>query len=337
MSIGLAVIGCGQWGFNHLRVFAETEGVRLLYGVDPREDRRKSLERRFPGARFVADPGAALADPAVTAVVIATPTSTHAPVVRAALEADKDVLCEKPLCTSPSEAAGLRDLAAARGRILMVGHVFVYNAGIQLLRRYVQEGTLGRLYYFHSTRTNLGPIREDVDVVWDLAAHDVSIFHYILGRSPVEVSARGASFLREPTADLAFLTLAYPGGVAAHVHVSWLDPRKVRQITAVGEKKMALWDDMNPAEPIRLYDKGVRREPGYESFGEFQLVIHEEEVLIPRVRQIEPLKAEDAHFIDCVRTRKAPVTDGAAGFEVVRVLDAVRRSLEGRGVPVSVT
>jgi predicted dehydrogenase len=260
---------------------------------------------------------------------------THFALVKQALEAGKDVLCEKPLAATVGECRALCEIAAARGRILMVGHVFLYNPSVQHLKVDLERGELGRVYYMDATRTNLGPVRRDVGAIHDLASHDISIFSFLLGAAPSEISAAGGFFLQEKIEDIGFLTLSYPRGVICHVHTSWLNPRKVRQLTIVGDHKMAVWDDMNNLEPIRYYDKGVAADH-YSSFGEFQMILRDGAITIPKVRLYEPLQKQDQEFVDCLRTRRSPAANGEFGTAVVRVLEAARESISKRGQSVKV-
>jgi predicted dehydrogenase len=217
----------------------------------------------------------------------------------------------------------------------MVGHTFLFNAGIMRLRQYIRRGKLGRLYNMSAVRTNMGPIRKDVSAVWDLASHDVSIFNFLLDAKPTSVSARAETFIQKGTADVAFITLTYPGKILVNIHVSWLSPRKVREITVVGEKMMLIWDDMDRVGPIRIYDKKVVRQQDYESFGEFQLLIKEGDLTIPRVVMTEPLRTQSEHFIRCVRRRQQPLSNGMTGVDVVRVLTAIDQSIRRQGAPVA--
>ena len=269
-------------------------------------------------------------------MVIATPVQSHFALVKQALEAGKDVLCEKPLAVTVDECRALCDLAAAKRRVLMVGHVFLYNPGVQHLKIDLDRGELGRVYYMDATRTNLGPVRRDVGAVYDLASHDISIFNFLLGTEPLEVSGAGGFFLQEKIEDIGFLTLTYPKGIVCHVHTSWLNPRKVRQLTIVGDHKMAVWDDMNNLEPIRYYDKGVTADH-YSSFGEFQMILRDGAITSPKVKLFEPLLKQDENFIECIRSRRAPVASAEFGLAVVRVLEAARRSMAQRGAPVKVS
>jgi predicted dehydrogenase len=335
-KLGAAVIGCGHWGPNHIRNFSSHKQARVLYCVDMDTRRLEAMAELFPTVEATTDLTRVLGDPRVDVVVIATPTSTHFALTKQALESGKHVLCEKPLAASGAEAEQLVTLSRAANRLLMVGHVFLFNAGIVKLRELVVGNELGRVHYLHATRTNLGPIRQDVDCVWDLATHDVSIVNHLLHQLPVEVSARGGCYLQDGKVDVAFITLKYPDQVLANIHVSWLDPKKVRQLTIVGDRKMITWDDMAPATPITIYDKGVVREPFYKDFGEFQLVTKEGDVLIPKVRAEEPLRAQTNYFIGAVATGKLDLCGPEEGVAVVRVLEAIQKSMAGNGAPVTI-
>ncbi len=336
-KINIGVIGCGQWGPNHVRNFTHLPYSQAAMCADLDEKRLKSMKETFLNIVPTKDPMEIFKNPEIHAVCVATPTATHYQMVKAALEHDKDVLCEKPLAVKASECEELVALAKKRKRILMVGHVFVFNSGIRRLKDYIKNGELGKIQYAHSERTNLGPFRYDVNVVWDLAPHDVSIFNFLFNGMPTEVSARGHRCLSKEREDVAFVNLAYPGDVMVSLHVSWLDPKKVRNITIVGDRKMVSWDDLATVGPISLYDKRVEKSmPYYETFGEFQLFSKEGDITIPKFEMWEPLKAQDAYFVDCVRDRRQPeYADGTKGWEVVRVMEAIQKSMEGRGAPVS--
>ncbi len=332
MNIG--VIGCGQWGPNHIRNFSNLPGCKVLMCADLSAQRLSAMKQSFRDIQTTTRYKEILNSPEVDAVVISTPTSTHDALVRESLLAGKDVLCEKPLCLREKDARELIKLAKNKRRILMVGHVFLFNAGIRKLRELIQKGQCGRIYYLHSERTNLGPFRNDVNAVWDLATHDISIFNYLLGSNPREVSARGGKYLQKNLEDVAFISLAYPKNVLVNIHVSWLDPRKVRQMTVVGDKKMMIWDDLDNVGPVKIYDRQVVQKYFYESFGEFYLLAKEGTITIPKIDLYEPLKAQAVHFFECVQKRRQPISDGNSGLEVIRVLSAIQKSLEKRGAPV---
>jgi predicted dehydrogenase len=328
--VRIGVIGFGQWGPNHVRNFSQQEGCELVRVCDSSDARLKAAQKFLRGVAVTTDPAQVTQAADIDAVIVATPTSTHYALVKAALAAGKDVLCEKPLAQTAAECRELAELAVKQGRILMVGHVFLYNPGVLHLKTDLDRGELGRVYYMDAVRTNLGPVRKDVGAIYDLASHDISIFNFLLGTPPVEVSATGQSVLLSGIEDVAFLTLHYPGNIVCHAHTSWLNPRKVRQLTIVGDQKMALWDDMNNLEPIRYYDKGVMADH-YTSFGEFQLILRDGQILIPKVKMFEPLAKQDLEFVACIRSRRAPLSDAWFGLAVVQVMEAAMESLRNQG------
>jgi predicted dehydrogenase len=333
--IGVAVIGAGHWGPNLVRNFQSSPRTEVLWVVDRDERRLEQLRDRYPDVKLATDPTEALRSSDVDAVVVATPTTTHFSVVRAALEHDKHVMVEKPLTSNAVEAARLVDLAGERRRVLLVGHVFVYNPAVVRAKQYLDEGAVGAVHYISMTRTNLGPIRFDVNAAWDLASHDIAIANYWLGTSPLAASAVGGMWINPGIEDAVFASLRYPGGVLVHLHSSWLNPRKLRDITVVGERSMLTVDDMNVTEPLRIYDKGVRDEPSIaevaDTFMSFRASVREGSVTIPRVPLGEPLRAECDHFVECVMTGARPMTGGPEGLAVVRALEAVDRSVRGGG------
>lgn len=335
----IAVIGAGHWGPNLIRNFHTHQTSEVAWVVDRDPQRLELTRARYPDVRVGSDPAAAFADPAVDAVVIATPTVTHYPLALAALTAGKHVLVEKPISTRTEEAEELCALADRLGRVLMVGHVFLFNGAVRRIKEYLDAERIGRILYLSMVRTNLGPIRSDVNAAWDLAAHDVAIANYWLGAAPLGAAAQGGSWINPGIEDAVFASLWYPDGVVAHLHVSWISPRKVRDITLVGEKGMLTFDDMNLSEPVRLYDKVVteQRSPGFvDTFGSFRTSIREGDVLIPRVSTGEPLRTECDHFIDCIAKGSRPLADGWSGAAAVRVLAAFDRSLREGGRRVDV-
>jgi predicted dehydrogenase len=330
-KIGIGLIGYGHWGPNHARVFSGLAGCRVVAVSDSDDRRLDAAHRTMPDSVTTKDFRALLNHPELDAVVIATPLTTHFALVKEALQAGKDVLVEKPICYTAHEAQELVELAESLGRVLMCGHIFLFNSGIVKLRQYIEEETLGRIYYMSATRTNLGPLRTDVNALYDLGSHDISIFHYLLNGRPTDVAAWGECYLQHDIEDVTFACLEYPNRTLCQMHVSWLNPRKERTLVIVGEKKMAVWDDMQPLETIRLYDKGLMNEPYYDSFGHFQLVLRDSDILIPKLPAAEPLKAQNTHFLDCIRERKKPLTDGAFARDVVIALEELQRSLHKGG------
>ena len=337
--INIGVIGCGQWGPNHIRIFSQLPNSRAVMCADLSGQRLKTIQENFPRVKTTTDYRDILKNADIHAVCIASPTDTHFHFAKEALEHGKHVFCEKPLALKTEECAHLEQLAAQKKKILMVGHVFLFNAGIRQLKEYIRSGELGRVHYAHSTRTNLGPFRYDVSALWDLAPHDISIFNYLFDSSPVNVSARGQKCLGTERDDLVFGTLEYPpkapaeGNTVAHVHVSWIDPKKVRQITIVGEKKMVTWDDLDDVGPIKLYDKHVEKSSAYYlTYGEFRFLSKEGGITIPKIDLSEPLKTQDQYFIDCVERNVPPdLADAGKGLDVVKTLIALQNSIERRG------
>jgi len=330
-KLKIGIIGCGHWGPNHVRNFSSFPDSEVAWVSDLNEERLKFIRDSYPGIRVSKDYRDIIADPLVDAVVISTPTSTHYQIVKDSLAAGKNVLCEKPLTLRSWESEELVRLAEEKRKTLMVGHVFLYNIGVQKLKEYINSGSIGKIYYLHSTRVNLGPIRNDVNAVWDLASHDISIFCYLFDKFPEKVSANGNCFLRDNIEDVAFVSLMFSGGVLANAHVSWLDPRKVREIVVVGDKKMIVWNDMALEDTLRIYEKSVEGEPYYSDFGDFQLLPKEGNVIVPKLKLMEPLKNQSRHFIDCLKEGKRPISDGEFGWKVVRVLEAAQKSLSDGG------
>ncbi len=343
--IEVAVVGAGRWGPNLIGNFESSGRSRVRYVVDQDTQRLAAIKSRFSSPRVGTDFGAVVDDPAVDAVVIATPTATHFELARLALEKGKHVLVEKPLTHSVDSARELCELAGSRGLVLMVGHVFLYNAAARRVKEYIQDDELGLIFYISMSRTNLGPIRTDVDAAWDLAAHDVSLASFWLGAWPSRVSAIGGAFINAGIADVIFATLRYPGGVLVNLHASWLNPRKSREITVVGDKKMLIFDDVNLEAPIALHDKQVAdargggrssTTPVVDSFSSFRTSVHFGEVTQPPVESSEPLRNECEHFLDCLSAGSQPLSDGRSGLAVVRVLDAISISMRENGREVEV-
>jgi predicted dehydrogenase len=335
----IAVLGAGHWGPNLIRNFHNHQASDVAWVVDRDESRLALTKSRYPEIQVATDTACVLADPRVDAVVIATPTSTHYDLALASLEAGKHVLVEKPIATCLAQAEEMCELAESNGRVLMVGHVFLYNSAIRRVKELLGEGKIGQIHYLSMVRTNLGPIRMDVNAAWDLAAHDVAIVNYWLDAVPTHAAAHGGSWINQGIEDAVFATLWYDHGVMAHLHVSWLNPRKVRDITIVGETGMLTFDDMNLSEPLRLYDKTVtdQRSPGFiDTFASFRTSIREGDITIPRVPTNEPLRQECDHFLECIANGTRPVSDGRSGAAAVRVLAAFDRSMAGEGQRVPV-
>ena len=349
-SARVGVVGAGYWGPNLIRNLAELPGAPLAAVCDSNPARLDYARGRYPAIRLYLSLAALLHDPGVNAVVLATPVESHAELAEQALLAGRHVFVEKPLATSSAACRRLAGLAGEQRLVLMVGHTFLHNDAVRWTKQKIDSGELGDILYLYSRRLNLGQVRQDINVVWNLAPHDVSIMLYLLGERPERVTCAGHSFLRPGVEDVAFLTLEFGPGPntsarrAAHVHVSWLDPHKVREVVVVGSKKMIVYDDVDADHMIRVYDKGVDRVPAgddpfrqpVESFGEFKLIVRSGDLTIPKIRFAEPLRNEMAHFVECVETGTRPLTDARNGEDVVRVLEAADRSLRTGGQPVAV-
>jgi predicted dehydrogenase len=329
-GLRIGVIGAGYWGPHLIRNISEIPGARLSAVADLSPARLQALRERYPTTSMTQDYRDVLAD-GIDAVVIATPVKTHYPLAREALRAGKHVLMEKPLTRRSSEAFDLVRLAEQQGLVLMVGHTFEYNPAVAILRDIVQRGAIGDILYVDAARLNLGQFRYDVNVLWDLAPHDISIMNFILGSEPTSVSARGSTCIHPTMHDVAYLELRYPNGVLGHVHVSWLEPAKVRRFTVVGTDKMVVYNDVAPEEKLRIYDKGVIKTTSSGDFADFQLSYHYGGVTIPAVPSGEPLKIELMHFIDCIVSGKVPQSDGWSGLRVTKVLEAADKSLHNGG------
>ena len=326
----IGVIGAGAWGRNHVRTVAGLAEGELAAVCDTDQKVRERLSRQYPGALVTGDVPALLG--AVDAVIVASPATTHAAVAQQVLEAGKPVLVEKPFALNVRDAEAVAKQGAQRGIPVLAGHLLVYHPAVQRLRELVQTGELGKVFYLYGLRVNLGQVRKDENALWSFGPHDVSVALYLLGEEPVRVAAHGKSYLQPAIEDVVFLTMEFASGVLAHVQLSWLDPHKERKLTVVGAKKMVVFDDMEPREKLRIYDKGVDRPPEYGSFGE-SLAIREGDIFIPRIPTVEPLAAELAHFVRAAQGLETPRASAEDGVRVVRVLEAASRSLARGGTP----
>jgi predicted dehydrogenase len=334
--IRIGIIGAGYWGPNLIRCFQESTECDVVYICDRDEKKLNQICQRFPNVIGTKDDAEVLHRDRVDAVVIATPTKTHYQLAKRALEAGLHTFVEKPLATRSDECADLINCAEANGRVLFVGHVFLYSAAVAKLKDIVSSGELGDIYYISSTRLNLGPVRQDVNALWDLAPHDTSIILELMGRSPISVSCSGLAYLDRRIHDVCNMTMQFPDNRIGIVHVSWLDPRKRRVMTVVGSKKMAVYDDIEPIEKIRVYDTGVHTANDASSFGEFLYSYRYGDIHSPRINEGEPLKVEIRSFVDAIAHGKHPKTDGWNGLRVVEVIEAADKSLRGSGghVPI---
>ncbi len=329
-EVRFGVIGAGYWGPHLIRNLSEIPEARLTAIADLSDERLEALRARYPYAVLTKEYREVL-ESDVDAVVVATPVRTHHAMAREALMAGKHVLIEKPMTLNSAEARELVRLADDKGLRLMVGHTFEYNPAVIALRDIVKRGDVGRVLYVDAARLNLGQYRSDVNVLWDLAPHDISIMNYILEADPTHVSARGNACIHPGTHDVAYLELKYPQGILGHIHVSWLEPCKVRRLTVVGDEKMVVYNDVSAEEKLRIYDKGVIKTTSSGDYADFQLSYHYGGVNIPAVASGEPLKLELLHFIQCIHQGTTPRSDGRSGLSVIKVLEAADKSLKNGG------
>jgi predicted dehydrogenase len=334
--IGIAVVGTGDWGANLVRNFANLPGAQLLALCDTDADRLKKTVARYPGVKGVADVRDIAADGRIQGVVVAASAVHHYPLAKTLLEAGKDVYVEKPLTLQVDHAETLVRLAREKNRILMVGHLLLYHPAVRYMKDFAASGEMGDILYIYSQRVNLGKVRRDENALWSFAPHDLSVILHLIDADPVDVVARGSAFLQSGVEDVVFVDLRFPDGRLAHVHVSWLDPHKLRKFTVVGSQKMVVFDDMESSEKIRVYDKGVDRGGRVVSYDD-ALTVRSGDILIPKLSMQEPLRLECQHFIDCIRERRTPLTDGESGLRVVRVLAAAQASLEAGGAPIALS
>jgi predicted dehydrogenase len=325
--IRLGVVGLGYWGPNIARNMAQIPGCELSWLCDASEQARERLATSFPGARTSGELAELLADESLDAIVLATPVPSHAELAIAVAGAGKHCFVEKPLATSAADAERAVAAAAEADRILMVGHLLEYHPAVSRLKELIDSGELGGLYYIYGNRLNLGKLRADENALWSLGAHDVSVALHLIGEEPVECLAQGASYVRDPVQDVVFCFLRFPSGVVAHLHLSWLDPHKERRITVVGDRRMATFDDMLIEGKLTIYDKGFDEDS--RSWGEY--IARSGDTFSPQIGNVEPLRLECEHFIECVRSGAAPRSDGLSGLRVVRVLEALQRSLDEAG------
>jgi len=328
----LGVVGAGAWGRNHVRTVATLAEAELTAVCDRDPKVRDRVARQYPVTHVTAD----LADllPRVDAVIVASPATTHAQLALQCIAAGKPCLVEKPFALSVRDAEAVARAATERQVAVAAGHLLVFHPAVERLRTLVREGDLGKIFYLYGLRVNLGQVRADENALWSFGPHDVSVALYLLDDQPTRVAAQGRSYLQPGVEDVVFLTMEFASGILAHVQLSWLDPHKERKLTVVGAKKMVVFDDMEPREKLRIYDKGVDRPPEYGSYGE-SLAIREGDIFIPKIPNVEPLAAELGHFVRVARGGEPPRAGAADGVRVVRVLEAASRSLAAGGTPVT--
>jgi predicted dehydrogenase len=323
-QVSIGVVGLGYWGPNLARNFDMLPDAELRWGCDARPEIRERVAARHPGTRFTGELDDLLSDETLDAIVLATPVPTHAELAVRVLDAGKHCFVEKPLAQSAADAERACEAARASGRILMVGHLLQYHPGVNKLKAIADSGELGDIHYIYGNRLNLGQLRAEENALWSLGAHDVSVLLYLADEEPFELNARGESYMREGVEDVVFAFMRFPSGVAAHLHLSWLDPHKERRFTVVGSKRMATFDDMDLERKVTVYDKGFDQKA--DTYGEY--ITRSGDIWSPRVPNDEPLRLECEHFVACVREGRAPLSDGESGLRVVRVLEGLQQSLD---------
>ena len=329
--IGVGIVGLGYWGPNLLRNFAECPDVSVRAVCDLRDDNTRAAAARYPGVATTRDVEDVFKDPAIAAVAIATPVSTHFDLAWRALRAGKHVLVEKPLASSTEQAQRLIDEAGRRGLVLMVDHTFVYTGAVQKIAAMVAGGELGDIYYYDSVRVNLGLFQHDVNVLWDLAVHDLAILDHVLPQRPRAVSATGMSHVSGGHENIAYMTLFFDHSLIAHIHVYWLAPVKIRRALIGGSQRMIVYDDLEPSEKIKIYDKGITVNANPASVYQMLVGYRAGDMWAPRLDAVEALKTEVAHFVSCIKDATLPLTDGASGLRIVRLVEAASASMAERG------
>lgn len=329
-EINIGVIGVGYWGKNYVRIFSD---MNCLKGIADIDHTKKIIADKYR-TKFENDYKKLL--PLVDAVVIVTPPKLHYRVAKDCLEMGKHVLIEKPFVLDEGEANDLISVARDNSKILMVGHVFEYNSAVNKIKELISKRLLGDIYYIYSTRTNLGIVRKDVNAMWNFAPHDISILLYLINDFPCEVMAKGQCYLQKDIEDVVFMTITFPNNIIAHIHVSWLDPYKIRRMTFVGSEKMLVYDDVSNEEQIKIYDKGIIIDKGWDDFGDFRFKTRFGDITVPSFTIVEPLKIQCEHFLECIKNNKIPRSDGRSGLKVLRVLSAAQKSLDNGGHSVKI-
>ncbi len=327
--------GFGYWGPNLVRNLSQAQNAELRIVCDASSSRLDHLRRLYPEVTASSRFEDLIETPELDAVVIATPVRLHYEMAKAALNAGKHVFIEKPIARTASEAEELLELAERKGKILMVGHTFLFSPAVRRMKEIIEAGDIGEVQYVAARRLNLGLFQKDINVAWDLAPHDISILLHVLGESPLSVSCLGSSTITRGIEDVTMMNLTFRKNRCAFIHNSWLDPKKVRQMTVVGSRRMIVYDDTEPLEKLRIYDTRVEAPPHYDSFAEFTYSYHYGDVHVPYIKQDEPLKLECQHFVDCIRLGSVPLSDGRLGLGVVRILEAASESLRLKGASVN--
>lgn len=327
--VNISVIGYGYWGPNYVRIFNELKASKISHCCDLNEENLAKVKRLYPTIKTTKDYREIAKDPSIDSVVVTTPLNTHYEIAKYCLENGKHVLIEKPFTSSSKEAEELMKIAEKNDLVLMAGHVYEYHPGIRKLKEIIENGNLGSIYYMSAERVGLGPIRKYASALWDLATHDISIALYLLGELPEKVTAEGESYIQEGVPDLVFLTLKFPNGVLCNIHASWIAPEKIRKITLVGSRSMAVFDDVEKSKMLRIYEREIDKSllDSTPKYTDHQSIVRVGNIHIPKVEQSEPLKNQCKHFLECITENKKPLTSASDGLNVVRILEAAEKSL----------
>jgi predicted dehydrogenase len=335
-EIAVAVVGCGYWGPNLIRNFNALPECKVRYVCDKDEKRLAHMKQLYPSVEPTKDFEKIVGDKEVDAVVVATPVHLHYELAKKSLEAGKHTFVEKPMTQTSAQANELVQIAAKKKLTLMVGHTFIYSAPVRRIKEIVKNGDIDEIQYISSRRLNLGLFQKDINVAWDLAPHDISIILFFLEKPPISVNCQGKAHINKDIEDVTNMSLNFDNGGFATIHSSWLDPNKVREMVIVGSKRMIVYDDNEPLEKIKIYDKRVEAPPHYDTFAEFQYSYHYGDMIAPYIKQTEPLKVETQHFLDCIKTGKKPESNGLEGLRVIQILEASSRSLKSGGAKVEI-
>jgi predicted dehydrogenase len=336
MMLNVAVIGCGYWGPNLVRNFNSLSECDITTVCDACDDRLSHMQTLYPHLKTVTDSNEVFNDKSIDAVAIATPVKFHYELAMKSLQAGKHTFIEKPMASSVDQCRELLALAREQGLTLMVGHTFIYSPPVRKIKELVDSGDLGGIQYVSSRRLNLGLYQKDINVSWDLAPHDIAIILYVLNDQPVSVNCQGKAHVSKGVEDVCNMTINFANGGFCTIQSSWLDPNKIREMTFVGEKRMLVYNDLEPIEKIKIYDKRVEKPPHYDTFAEFHYSYHYGDMYSPYLKQFEPLKEECQHFIDCIKTKCKSISGGLEGLKVVQILSAASESLRQKGAAVSI-
>lgn len=330
--INVAIIGCGYWGPNYVRIFNELEGAKVKYCCDLEENNLLKVKKLYHNLALIKDYKAIAKDGSIDAVIITTPLKTHYEIAKLFLERGKHVLVEKPFTSDSVQAEELMKIAKKKALVLMIGHVYEYNPAVQKLREMIYRKELGSLYYCSAERVGLGPIRKQANALWDLATHDISIALYLLGEYPQKVTAVGEYYLQENIKDLVFISLTFPSRVIYNIYASWIAPEKIRKTTVVGSKGMVVFNDVDKSESLKIYERKFDKNllDSTPEYSDHQLIVSIGDIRIPKIEQTEPLKSQARHFLHCIQEKKKPLSDAEDGLRVVKVLEAAEKSLKNK-------